>query len=86
MKERSDRQMQSFAAAACLCIFFYYRREGSIYDSREKKRDDVIVFFSSSFSFLFLFLSPVNTEICKEWKEEKWRQKDSNTVKHIVSL
>jgi hypothetical protein len=54
---------------------------------KKKKGDVIVFFFSSSFSFLFLFLSPVNGELCKEWKEEKWREKDNNnTVKHFLPV
>ena len=75
-----------------LFLSFFYRREDSICGSRKKK---LKVTLSSFLPFSFLFLSfflpfyhLLLVKLCKEWKEEEWREKDddNNTVKHFLSF
>ena len=72
----------------------YTWREGG----REREKRTRMTLPSSSSSsrvFFFLlccsarldpFLSPVYSERCKEWTEGKWREVNSDTVKHFHSL
>jgi len=84
----SDEKKDRASNAIFIAIAFSFSLtivEKAAFVVRERKRIvTLLVFFSFSFFFLFFFLSPVNGEICKEWKEEKWRDKDNNTVKHFL--
>ena len=57
----------------------------------KKQKDDVVVVVVSLFFLLRCsarldpFLSPVYSERCKEWTEGKWREVNSDTVKHFHS-
>jgi hypothetical protein len=83
MKEKTDRQMQS---SSLLHSLFFFRDcgEGSISNRNEKKRERErekkarVVTFIVGFFFFLLRRSPFITclleSVCKEWKEEKWRE------------